>query len=150
MSSTTDELIATVALLHTGKRHEATTRFLSLWETLELHDHFHRCVLAHYLADAQDNPETELHWDVLALEMATAASPDEFDSRFPGMTLASFFPSLHLNLAASYEKLGRMSDAAKHAEYAHQAAHALPDSPLGHMTAQAIARIRERCRVDAP
>lgn len=146
MSSLTDELMAIISTLHRGEREKARADFQRIWDKLAKNDHFHRCVLAHYMADAHDAPEEELHWDQIALEMALAASPIEFDERFPGMTLASFFPSLHLNLASSYEKLGRVNEAIEHAEKARQAAAALPDSPLGTMTAQAITRIRESLR----
>jgi hypothetical protein len=144
MPHPTEELLAIISTLHGGEREHARAHFRALWEKLDTDDHFHRCVLAHYMADAQDDPEAELHWDRIALEMAQTASPREFDDRFPGMTLASFFPSLHLNLASSYEKLGRLNDAAEHAEMAQHAASSLPNSPLGTMTAQAIARIRSR------
>jgi hypothetical protein len=144
MSPPTEELLAIISTLHAGERNNAREQFRKLWEILDMDDHFHRCVLAHYMADAQDDAEAELHWDRIAIEMAMAASSSAFDNRFPGMTLASFFPSLHLNLASSYEKLGRLNDAIEHAEMAQRAASALPDSPLGTMTAQAITRIRSR------
>lgn len=144
MSSLTEELLAIISTLHAGERELARADFRTLWEKLSPDDHFHRCVLAHYMADAQDDAEAELHWDRIALDMAMAATPNEFDERFPGMTLASFFPSLHLNLAASHENLGQLNEAVEHIEIAHRASNALPHSPLGAMTAQAITRIRSR------
>lgn len=144
MPSVTENLLNIIAMLHAGERHDARAHFTALWRNLDEDDHFHRCVLAHYMADAQDEPESELHWDQIALEMAEAATPNEFDERFPGMTRASFLPSLHLNLAACHEKLGELSKAIEHAEMAHRAAFALPDSPLGTMTAHAITRLRAR------
>lgn len=107
------------------------------------------CVLAHYMADAQDDLREELRWDQLALDAASAAVPQEFDGRFPGMTLASFFPSLYLNLAADYEKLGDLALARKHAVMAAEAVPALDDSGLGSMTSAAIERLLGRL-ADAP
>ncbi|MDX6313811.1 MAG: hypothetical protein QOF44_3275, partial [Streptomyces sp.] len=53
-----------VMLLHGGDREEARNRFLALWEEIgEDGDPLHRCTLAHYMADTQDDPEEELVWD---------------------------------------------------------------------------------------
>lgn len=98
-------------------------------------DWFHRGVLGDDLSDAQDDAHAELEWDELALD----AAPEAFDDRFPGLTLASFFPSLHLNLAADLEKLGRHGAAA-----ARTSLDALPDTPLGRMTRDAVEPLDQR------
>lgn len=142
--ATTDRLVAAIGRLHQGERGEARAQLVALEAELAADDWFHRCVLAHYLADAQDAPEEALRWDEAALHAAQHATPADFDERFPGMTLASFFPSLHLNLAAGLEHLGRLEEARAQAELAHRAISALPDTPLAQLTRDAIGRLRER------
>ena len=148
-NDTTFELMGIIERLQRGERTIARAQFEATWARLDSSDLFHRCVLAHYMADAQDDLREELRWDQLALDAASAAVPQEFDGRFPGMTLASFFPSLHLNLAADYEKLGDLALARKHAVMAAEAVPALDDSGLGSMTSAAIERLLGRL-ADAP
>lgn len=136
-SPTTERLLAAIEVLHAGERAAARAQLEALEAVLPADDWFHRCVLAHYLADAQDDAHAELRWDERALEAAQRAAPEHFDGRFPGMTLASFFPSLHLNLAADLEKLERFGEARAHAVAARTSLDALPDTPLRRMTRDA-------------
>ncbi|MEU9030009.1 hypothetical protein AB0D46_21315 [Streptomyces sp. NPDC048383] len=68
-----------VILLHAGDREEARNRLGAIWSEIgEDGDSLHRCTLAHYMADAQDDPADELAWDLRALTAAdglTAAGP---------------------------------------------------------------------------
>ncbi|WP_202449685.1 hypothetical protein [Streptomyces sp. SID4917] len=58
-------------LLHGGDREEARNRFGALWTEIgEAGDPLHRCTLAHYMADTQDDPGDELAWDLRALTAA--------------------------------------------------------------------------------
>ena len=59
-------------------------------------DPLHRCTVARFMADTQDDPEAELDWDLRALQAAGHAAP----------AARGLFPSLHLNLAADYCKVG--------------------------------------------
>lgn len=140
----TTDLLAAIELLHRGERDAARAALETVWAGLAADDGFHRCVAAHYLADAQSSPDDELRWDQLALAAAAGASDEEFADAMPGMTLASFMPSLHLNLAADYERLGDLARARSHAVAAEQAAGALQTTDLGELTRQAIARIIRR------
>lgn len=135
------ELLAAIVLGQRGELELARERFEQLWRTLAADDHFHRALLAHYLADLQPEPAAELEWDRRALEAALAGSPLSFDGRLPGTTWAGFFPSLHLNLAASYEKVGALAAAREHARLARTKASALTATPLGELTRSAIERI---------
>ncbi len=50
-----------IMLLHGGDREEARNRFGALWSELGADgDALHRCTLAHYMADTQDDPGDEL------------------------------------------------------------------------------------------
>lgn len=141
MRMTTEALIEIIALLHRGERVAARERFAAVWQQLAADDWFHRCVLAHYMADAQDSVLEELTWDERALQAAEAADPGDFDGRFPEVTLASFYPSLHLNVASCLERLGRKVEALDHARRADRAAIALGTGPLAKMTRDGIANL---------
>ncbi|MFJ3927558.1 hypothetical protein [Streptomyces sp. NPDC090022] len=60
-----------VILLHAGDREEARNRLGAIWAEIgEDGAALHRCTLAHYMADAQDDPVDELAWDLRALTAA--------------------------------------------------------------------------------
>jgi hypothetical protein len=134
------DILAAIATLHSGDRERARDQLGAIWAHVDLDDRFHRCVIAHYMADAQTDPVEELRWDQIALAAAIGASPAEFDDRFPGVTLASFLPSLHLALAADYERLGELTLARMHAAEAADAARVLPDGDLTRAAIDALGR----------
>ncbi|MER5794768.1 hypothetical protein [Streptomyces sp. NPDC001980] len=126
-----------VMLHHAGDREEARRRLLDLWAELGEHgEPLHRCTLAHYLADTQDDPSDELAWDLRALSAADEAEGD--------VQLRGFYPSLHLNLAADYVKLGRAEAARSHLHRARGAATALGDDGYGNGVRSAISRLELR------
>ncbi|USQ87064.1 hypothetical protein NFX46_27100 [Streptomyces phaeoluteigriseus] len=126
-----------VMLHHGGDREEARRRLLELWTELgEEGDPLHRCTVAHYLADTQDDPFDELAWDLRAL---TAAEEHE---RAPAVR--ALYPSLHLNLAADYVKLGRTEAARTHVRKARRAARGLRDDTYGDGVRAAISRMELR------
>nr|WP_202539474.1 hypothetical protein [Streptomyces sp. SID8379] len=111
-----------VMLHHAGDSEEARDRFLGLWsEVGEDGDPLHRCTLAHYLADTQADPSDELAWDLRALSAADSCTGQR------STELRALYPSLHLNLAADYVKLGRPGAARSHLTRARTAAGALGD-----------------------
>ncbi|MFD7628115.1 hypothetical protein ACFV7Q_19105 [Streptomyces sp. NPDC059851] len=76
-----------VILLHAGDREEARNRLRDLWTELgEDGAGLHRCTLAHYMADAQDDPADELAWDLRALTAACGPrdGPQEDPGEAPG------------------------------------------------------------------
>ncbi|MFD5896391.1 MULTISPECIES: hypothetical protein [unclassified Streptomyces] len=116
-----------VMLLHGGDREEARNRFGALWTEIgESGDALHRCTLAHYMADTQDDPGDELAWDLRAL---TAAEGPATARASPAVR--AFYPSLHLNLAADYVKLQRPDAARLHLSRARAAVNALGDDGHG-------------------
>ncbi|WP_330461775.1 hypothetical protein OIB37_06420 [Streptomyces sp. NBC_00820] len=138
-----------VMLHHGGDREEARRRLLELWvETGAAGDPLHRCTLAHYLADTQDDPADELAWDLRAL----AAAGELTDGR-PGADPSSvrgFYPSLYLNLAADYLKLGRSEAARTHLTLARRASGTLADDGYGAGVRAAISRLELRLGDDGP
>ncbi|WP_033307411.1 hypothetical protein RFN58_07270 [Streptomyces iakyrus] len=130
-----------VMLHHAGDREEARHRYLGLWAEIGEHgDPLHRCTLAHYLADTQDDPADELAWDLRAL---TAAEEAREESVAVAAVIA-IYPALHLNLADDYLGLGRRDAARTHLRWAREAAAALTDDSYGDGVWAAIARLESR------
>ncbi|WP_374772988.1 hypothetical protein OG756_07475 [Streptomyces sp. NBC_01310] len=152
-----------VILLHAGDREEARNRLGEIWSEIGEEGHsLHRCTLAHYMADAQDDPGDELAWDLRALGAAEAlrdgpgpeaeAEPGPESGprdgrpaqQEPHLAMRVFYPSLHLSLAADYVKLQRPEAARVHLARARAATGALPDDGYGNGVRAAIARLERR------
>lgn len=158
-----------IMLLHGGDREEARNRFGALWSELGADgDALHRCTLAHYMADTQDDPGDELAWDLRALTAAEGLRTAEGPGDQPGggdepdggegrggarptehrdtPAVRAFYPSLHLNLAADYLKLQRPDSARIHLQRARAAAESLADDGYGGGIRAAIHRLELRMR----
>jgi hypothetical protein len=134
-----------VMLHHAGDREEARHRFLGLWAEIGEHgDPLHRCTLAHYLADTQDDPADELAWDLRALTAAEEAREDALAVT----AVTALYPSLHLNLADDYVRLGRGDAARTHLRWAREAATALTDDGYAEGVRAAIGRLESRLGED--
>ncbi|MCZ9345285.1 hypothetical protein NGM37_46850, partial [Streptomyces sp. TRM76130] len=113
-------------------------------------DPLHRCTLAHYLADTQDDPADELAWDLRALSAAeelTAGQPEDHEG---ALAARSFYPSLHLNVAADYDRLGRPEAARLHLWRARRAAGSLADDRYGAGVRAAIGRLERHLGEGGP
>ncbi|WP_221358697.1 hypothetical protein [Streptomyces beigongshangae] len=149
-----------VMLLHGGDREEARSRFLDLWAELgEEGDALHRCTLAHFMADAQDDPSDELAWDLRALSAAnelTDAQAMEHHQHYQhhqhprSLAVRAFYPSLHLNLAADYAKLGRREAARGHLGVARNSVDALGDGAYGDGIRAGIGHLQSRLDREGP
>ncbi|MEU1122108.1 hypothetical protein ABZ371_00605 [Streptomyces sp. NPDC005899] len=143
-----------VMLLHGGDREEARNRFRRIWSEIGECGHaLHRCTLAHYMADTQDDPGDELAWDLRALAAAEGLTdPAEGPARSAAAhhrdvtAVRAFFPSLHLNLAADYLKLQRYQAARSHLDRAWEAVGVLEDDGYGGGVRAAIGRLELRLR----
>ncbi|MBV8756497.1 MAG: hypothetical protein JO257_04450 [Deltaproteobacteria bacterium] len=138
------DILAAVSTLHRGDREQAHEELEAIWARVDPDDHFHRCVVAHYLAEAQSDPAEELRFDILALAAARRAEPAEFDGRFPGLTLVGFLPTLHVKLATAYERVGELTLARLHATEAKDALAKVPVGPAGDVTRAVLARLNRR------
>ncbi|EKX66524.1 tetratricopeptide repeat protein [Streptomyces ipomoeae 91-03] len=140
-----------VMLHHAGDREEARDRFLKLWAEIgEDGDPLHRCTLAHYMADTQDAPEEELLWDLRALSAADELTDGRVAEHHDGLAVRAFYPSLHLNLAADYTKLGRPEAARSHLGLAKGAIGALGDDSYGDGIRAGIERLETRLDEEGP
>nr|WP_202534673.1 hypothetical protein [Streptomyces sp. SID4923] len=140
-----------VMLLHGGDREEARNRFTVLWTEIgDEGDALHRCTLAHYMADTQDDPADELAWDLRALTAARALADEGAAGDQDALAMRAFYPSLHLNLAADYMKLQRPGAARDHLERARAASAVLADDGTddgyGGGVRAAIGRLERRLR----
>ncbi|MDX2547613.1 hypothetical protein ACOT81_07410 [Streptomyces sp. WI04-05B] len=137
-----------VMLHHGGDREEARGRLLVLWAEIgAAGDPLHRCTLAHYMADTQDDPSDELAWDLRALSAAQELSDErvaEVVQHEGALAVRALYPSLHLNLAADYVKLDRPDAARTHIRRARGAAAALGDDSYGDGVRAAIGRLEQR------
>ncbi|PZT69191.1 hypothetical protein DN402_19050 [Streptomyces sp. SW4] len=131
-----------IGLQHAGDGEGARCRFAEIWEEITPDgDPFHRCVLAHYMADLQQDPQDELAWDLRALEAAGAVTDDRAKQHDASLAIRGFYPSLHLNLAADYHKLGDDDRARAHLTQAHHHADALGDDGYGAGIRSALQRL---------
>lgn len=74
---TMDAISAAVLRGCDGDTESARRDLLSLWQRIgAAGDAFHRCTLAHYLADLYDDPAESLVWDVRALDAADALTDE--------------------------------------------------------------------------
>ncbi|WP_040791914.1 hypothetical protein [Nocardia paucivorans] len=141
---TMNAITAAVMLGRKGDTAAARIRLLALWEEIGvLGDPLHRCTLAHYLADLYDDPAQALGWDIRALDAADAITDDRVQRHHAGLHIAGFYPSLHLNLADNYRRLGSWEAAEEQITAARQRIHALSDDEYGAMIRRAVAEVAD-------
>ena len=126
------ERIAAASALGRTDRAAAAAQLSRLWEELGADDWLARCAAAHALADVQEEPVAELAWDLAALA-AAHLQPD------PAM-----FPSLHLNVAEAFRKVGAPESSREHLALGRSAIDALGGDPYGGMLVDALDRLEQR------
>ncbi|NYI77435.1 hypothetical protein [Nocardioides panzhihuensis] len=132
-------ITAAVTLGREGDDTSARQELLAIWRDVGvLGDPFHRCTLAHYLADLYADPAEALVWDVRALDAADALTDQRAQEHDASLQVAGFYPSLHLNIADNLRRLAAFDAAADHLGRAEEHSVALPDGPYGDMIRTAI------------
>ncbi|MHB1474201.1 MAG: tetratricopeptide repeat protein [Dermatophilaceae bacterium] len=118
-----------------GEREAARAVFAQVWSDMggEGGDPFHRCALAHSMADVQEDVHDELLWDLRALEAAHLITDERAAQTGVTSPVAGLYPSLHLNLGECYRKLGNLDLAREHFRRGQTAVGALGDDGYGHM-----------------
>jgi hypothetical protein len=96
------------------------------------------------MADVQDDVQEELAWDLRALEAADLTTDDRASQAGVAGPVAGFYPSLHLNLAECYRKLGEPEAARDHLRRGQAAVEALPEDGYGRMIKDGLNRLDER------
>ncbi|MFD0968145.1 hypothetical protein [Plantactinospora endophytica] len=146
MEQHTDEMMTSIMAAvewgQAGRTGAARERLTELWGLIGPDgDPMHRCTLAHYLADLQDDLAEELRWDLRALEAADSLTDERARRENASFQVAAFRPSLQLNLAEDYRKLGRPELARKHLALAREHLALLGDDPYGRMIREAVERV---------
>ncbi|MFY1675973.1 MULTISPECIES: hypothetical protein [unclassified Streptomyces] len=141
----------TVLLHHAGDRAEARERLWGLWGEIGVDaDPLHRCTLARFLADTQDDPADALAWDLRALSAAEELCDARFADHAAVPAVRVLYPALHLDLAADYHRLGRSDAARQHLRWARAACGVLADDRYGRSVRAAIGRLAGRLEDDLP
>ncbi len=135
-----------ISLREQGERAAASDLFAQVWTEIggEDDDPFHVCALAHSMADVQDDVHEELLWDLRALAAADLLT-DERAAR-GGVTgsVASFYPSLHLNLGECYCRLGDLDTAREHLDRGRASVDALGNDGYSEMIKGGLDRLADR------
>jgi hypothetical protein len=128
-----------------GDRGAARLLFAEVWDEIggERGDPLHVCVLAHSMADVQDDVHEELVWDLRALTAAGRLTEDRMAGAGVPMTVAGLYPSLHLNLSDCYLRLGDLDRAREHLREARAGIGALGDDDYGRLIRGGLTRLED-------
>ncbi|MFG1946335.1 hypothetical protein [Nonomuraea sp. NPDC048826] len=129
-----------------GRREAAREMFARIWEDIggAEGDPLHVCVLAHSMADVQDDVGEELTWDLRALAAAGAITDERVAQAGVPLSVAGLYPSLHLNVGDCYRRLGDPGRAREHLERARAGIGALGDDGYGRLIRGGLERLAER------
>ncbi|PWR11634.1 hypothetical protein DKT68_05125 [Micromonospora acroterricola] len=142
-------IVDAVQLGRSGQRARARDTLTALWDEIgATGDAFHRCTLAHYLADLQDTTEAELTWDERALAAVSDLTDERAQRYLSSLQVRAFLPSLHLNLADCHRRLGNIAPAREHLALAREHVAHLPDDPYGEAIRAAIRDFTEEDPTD--
>ena len=130
-----------------GDRSKGRELLEACWAHTHSEDHAQRCVVAHYLADLQDDLDDEIRWDDAALSAYEHVS--ETGLAAVGIaSAAGLAPSLHLNLGDGYARRGDLSAARRELDAGLAFAAALGDGGYGTMIRKGLAGLAERLNAD--
>ncbi|MEU4400170.1 tetratricopeptide repeat protein [Micromonospora orduensis] len=129
-----------------GRRVAARDLFAQIWADIggERGDPLHVCVLAHAMADVQDDVHQELLWDERALAAAHALTDTRVVEAGIALPVAALYPSLHLNLAECHRQLGDLDSAREHLRQARSGIGALSDDPYGQLIRNGLDEVTRR------
>ena len=113
---------------------EASALFRQAWDART--NDYEGCIAAHYMARHQPDDDTTYRWNLTALTLAERSDPDG--------EIRGFFPSLHLNMASSYQSLGDRTAAQAHLDAAGALIDVLPDDPYKEIVRGGISNVRAR------
>lgn len=134
------EILDAVSTFATDKE-RGRARLLELWEALlPQRNPLQLCTLGHFLADTETEPENELEWDLRALEAATGTRAPEDRGTIPPVP-EGYLPSLHLNVANSYRRVGDLERARHHVVLGSRHVGALGDDAYGAMVRGGLHRL---------
>lgn len=131
---------------HRGQREAARDLFAQIWDDIggEQGDPLHVCVLAHAMADVQDDVRQELVWDLRALAAADLITDERAAQAGVTLSVAGLYPSLHLNVGDCYRKLGDLDRAREHLQQARDAIGALGDDEYGQLIRDGLEQLAQQ------
>ncbi|WP_433427748.1 hypothetical protein [Nonomuraea sp. CA-141351] len=131
---------------HQGRREAARELFAQIWDDIggEQGDPLHVCVLAHSMADTQDDVHQELVWDLRALAAVGLITDERVAQAGVPLSVAGLYPSLHLNLSECYRKLGDLGRAREHLRQARAGIGALGDDEYGQLIKGGLEQLAEQ------
>ncbi len=138
-----DDIQAAVGVALSGDRAQGRRDLHACWVGTAETDHAQRCVLAHYLADLEDDLVAEVAWD----EQALTAFIHVHDADLAPVGIpaaAGLAPSLHLNLGDGYLRQGHTTQARDQLAAGLAALSALPDDGYGAMIRRGLTGLQER------
>ena len=129
-----------------GQRDAARDLFAQIWDDIggEQGDSLHVCVLAHSMADVQDDVHQELVWDQRALAAADRLTDDRLAQAGVPLSVAGLYPSLHLNLGECYRRLGDLDRARECLQRAQAGIGALGDDGYAQLIKGGLDRLAQQ------
>jgi hypothetical protein len=123
-----------------GERAAARHELEEMWAEVERGrgDDFHRCVIAHFTADLQEDERDELMWDERALAAVNGVSDERAQEFDESLRVRGFMPSLYLSLADDHRRLGDADRAHAFLQEARATSDALSDDPYGRLVRGAM------------
>ena len=136
------ELGSALASSQQGDRAGARSCLQALWERVGSDgDAFHRCAIAHSMADVQDDLGDVLRWDLAALSAADELTDERLAAGGLTGPVATLYPSLHLNLADVYLRLAERERSRAHVDAGRAALVQLGDEGYRAMISGALDRV---------
>ncbi|MEV6769191.1 hypothetical protein AB0N05_11250 [Nocardia sp. NPDC051030] len=121
-----------VTLGRQGNPELAREALTALWSSIGVGgDPLHRVSLAHFMADLHDHAADALTWDLRALDAADVLTDERAQQQDSSLSVRGFYPSLHLNLADNYRRLGAFDTAHRHLDAARERLDVLADDGYG-------------------
>ena len=126
-----------------GNRTTARESLEAIWTEVEQGggDAFHRCVIAHFLADLQDDDRAELMWDERALAAVAGVTDERAQEYDESLQVRGFMPSLYLSLADDHRRLGDADRAHEFLDKARTVSDALGDDAYGDLVRDGMEKI---------
>ncbi|MHA6624304.1 hypothetical protein ACU61A_02725 [Pseudonocardia sichuanensis] len=138
-----NRVTAAVQRGRTGDRTTARADLEAIWTEVGQRggDAFHRCVVAHFLADLQDDDRDELMWDERALAAVSGVTDERAQEYDGSLRVRGFMPSLYLSLADDHRRLGDPDRAHEFLGKARSVSDALGDDGYGELVRSALEKI---------
>lgn len=126
-----------------GERGPARHDLEAVWAEVERRggDDFHRCVIAHFMADLQEDEREELMWDERALAAVDGVSDERAQEFDVSLQVRGFMPSLYLSLADDHRRLGEANRAHEYLGKARATSDALGNDAYGELIRGALDKV---------